>query len=220
MLMGPNEPTALGRNHFTPAKYFDANVRGGILRSKAGARMITLNEDFVIGLHRALEDETGAAAPAVLYTVGKWWGERFVKQHELELRQLYQNEIGELPLGIWEVVLRRVWALYGWGRIEMSFALQDRGFVEVVVASPFYSDAVGQLGRTTDHLLAGAIASIVRHLAGRDLEACEVACKSKGDADCRFLVGLKSRVNIIEAWVKQGRSRDDIVGAIQSGELA
>lgn len=220
MVTDTNDVIARGKNLFIPRKYFDANVRSGILRSPTGVRLISLNEDFIQGLHRALEDETGAAAPIVLYSVGKWWGERFIRQHESDVRRFYDSEVGELPLAFWTHVLRRAWGLFGWGQLEVSFALQDRGFVEVVVAGALYSDTVGNIGRTADHLVAGVLASIMRTLAGRELEACEIACRSKGDTDCRFVVGLKSRVAIVEAWVKQGRSRDEIVRAIESGELA
>jgi predicted hydrocarbon binding protein len=110
--------------------------------------------------------------------------------------------------------------MYGWGVLDVSFALRERGFVDVDVQNAMYSDVVGNIGRTSDFIIAGVLASIVSDLGGRELEAVEVACKSRGDQRCSFIVGLKSRVDVVAQWVKQGRTRAEIHAAVANGELA
>jgi hypothetical protein len=208
------------RNRHLPERYFSVNVRSGVTRSPTGVRVITLPEELILGLHQSLEDEAGSAAPVILYEVGKWWGRQFARHYVTELRSFYDVEPGDLPISFYLQVLRKVWAVHGWGQLQLSFDLRDRGFIEAQVDRAMYSDVVGSLGRTSNHLTAGILASLVGDIAGRDLECVEIASTSRGDQECRFLVGIKARTEIVESWVKQGRSPDEIVTAIQQDQLA
>lgn len=219
-MMKPDEVAPRARNFYREEDYFSLNVRNGIIRSPIGTRMVGIPEELVMGLHAGLEEETGSAAGVVLYSCGRWWGRQFIKRHGTEIRQFYGMDVGDLPLHFQQQVLRRVWALYGWGVLELDFSLRERGFLEATVDNAMYAEVVGALGRTSDHLIAGVLASIVTDLAGRELECVEIACKSKGDPRCCFLLGLSSRVDVAAAWVKQGRARAEIVDAIAAGELA
>jgi predicted hydrocarbon binding protein len=218
--MQPDQVAPRARNHFLEEDYFSLNVRNGIVRSPTGIRMVGIPEELIAGLHAALEDETGSASPVVQYSCGRWWGRQFIRRHAIELRQMYGMELGELPLHFQQQVFRRIWALYGWGAIDVDFGLREKGFVEATVANAIYSDVVGQQNRTTDHLVAGVLGATFSELAGRDLESTEIACRSKGDPRCSFVVGLGSRIEVVSAWVKQGRSRAEVLEALARGELA
>ncbi|MEM6961871.1 MAG: V4R domain-containing protein, partial [Myxococcota bacterium] len=208
------------RNHFRPEQYFsEHNVSTGVLRSPSGVRLLALPEDLITGLHRGLEDEAGAASSVILYSVGRWWGSQFMKQHEAEIRSFYNRDTKDLPLGFYLHILRRVWGLYGWGSLDLSFDLKEKGFLETIVDEAIYSASVGNIGRPTDHLVSGLLASIVGKLAGRELEAVEISCRSQGDPQCRFLLGQASRIQVVGTWVSQKRAPDDILSAIAGGEL-
>ncbi len=218
-MMKPDDVSARARNFYREEDYFSLNVRNGVIRNPTGVRMVAIPEEFVAGLHAGLEDETGAAAGVVLYQCGKWWGKRFAKAQAIEVRHFYNLEAAELPLHFYQQVLRKVWGLYGWGLLDISHEAREKGFIVVDVQNAMYSDVVGNIGRTTDHVIAGALASIIGELAGRPLECVEIACKSKGDPKCTFLVGVKSRIDVAQAWVKQGRTRASVLEAIAGGEL-
>ncbi len=209
----------LRKNHYREDDYFSLNVRNGVIRNPLGHRIVALPGELIEGLHRGLEDETASAAPVILYRCGRWWGTQFIRRHGAELRQFYGVDGGELPLHFYLQVLRRVWALYGWGALDIDFGLQERGFLEVRVSSALFSEAVGNIKRTADHLVAGVLGSVLSDLAGQDLECVETACRSKGDTRCAFIIGIKTRVDIVGSWVKQGRSHADIVTALAAGEL-
>jgi predicted hydrocarbon binding protein len=218
-MMKPDDVQPRMRNHYREEEYFSLNVRNGVIRNPLGHRIVSLPGELIEGLHRGLEDETGAAAPIVLYKCGRWWGTQFIRRHGAELRQFYGMDGGELHLHFYLQVLRRVWALYGWGALELSFGLQERGFLEIQVGSALFSETVGNIGRTADHLVAGVLASIASDLAGRDLECVETACRSKGDTKCAFVLGIKSRIDVATAWVKAGKTHAEIVASIAAGEL-
>ncbi len=219
-MMKSDDVSPRARNHYIEEDYFSLNVRSGIIRSPIGTRMVGIPEELIAGLHAGLEEETGAAAGVVLYGCGRWWGKQFVRRHGLEIRHFYGMEAADLPLHFYSQVLRRVWAMYGWGALDMNLDLRGQGFVEFGVQSAMYSDVVGNIGRTSDYIIAGVLASIVSDLSGRELECVEITCRSKGDQRCAFLTGLGSRVDIVSQWVKQGRSRSEIVAAITSNTLA
>lgn len=218
-MMKPDDVSARARNFYREEDYFSLNVRNGVIRSPTGVRMVAIPEEFIAGLHAGLEDETGAASGIVLYQCGKWWGKRFVKAQSIEIRHFYSLEAAELPLHFYQQVLRKVWGLYGWGTLDISHEARDKGFIVVDVQNAMYSDVVGNIGKVSDYIIAGALASIIGELAGRPLECAEIACKSKGDVKCSFLVGVKSRIDVAQAWVKQGRTRAAVLEAIAKGEL-
>jgi predicted hydrocarbon binding protein len=143
-----------------------------------------------------------------------WWGKQFAKRHAAEVRQLYGTSADELPYHFFEQVLKRVWALHGWGTLDISFDLRSRGYVVLNVHNAIYSDVVGNIGKTSDHLVAGFVASIMSDIAARELSCVEIACRSKGDAKCSFVAGLGTRLEVVSAWVSQGRSRSDILAEL------
>jgi predicted hydrocarbon binding protein len=218
-MMKPDDVSARARNFYREEDYFSLNVRSGVIRSPLGTRMVAIPEDLVLGLHLGLEEEAGAASGIVLYQCGKWWGKQFIKRHGNETRHFYQLDHSDLPLHFFVQVLRRVWALYGWGKIDLDFDLREKGFIAVNVENAMYSDVVGNVGRTTDYIIAGVLASIIGDLSGRELECVEIGCKSKGDARCDFLVGIRTRVDVIAAWVKQGRPRTEILASVAQGQI-
>jgi predicted hydrocarbon binding protein len=218
-MMKPSDSIPLTRNHYVEEDYFSLNVRSGVIRSPIGTRIVGIPEELVAGLHAGLEEETGSAASLVLYTCGKWWGRQFAKRHSLEVRHFYDVDAAALPLHFYSQILRRVWAMNGWGVLDLSYDYRDRGFITVGVQNAMYSDVVGNIGRTSDYIIAGVLSAITTELAGRDLECVETACKSKGDPKCEFVVGIKARVDVIAAWVKQGRARGEILSAMGTGDL-
>jgi uncharacterized protein len=208
------------KNPYREEHYFTLNVRNGVLRSPLGVRMLAIPEELFQGLHAGLEDECGAAAPVVLYQCGKWWGRQFLKKQTLEVRHFFQEDLTALPIASFLHVMRKVFQLYGWGQLDVSFELRESGFLEARVENAFYSDAVGNVGRTTDDLMAGVLASVLGELAGRELECVETTCRSRGDQRCTFLIGIKPRVEIVSSWLKQGRNHAAIVEAVAKGEIA
>lgn len=210
----------LAKNHYREDEYFALNVKSGIIRNPAGTRMLGIPADLFAGLHAGLEEETGSASGVVLHACGKWWGERFWKRHAAEVRKFYGTDLTDMSVHVQQKLMRRIFALLGWGLVETNFDLMEKGYLEVVVENAVYSEVVGNLGRTTDHLFAGVLSSIMSDLAGRQLDCIEIACRSKGDASCAFLVGLESRVRVADAWVKQGRTRAQILEQLTSSEPA
>jgi predicted hydrocarbon binding protein len=214
------DPLAQGaRNHYREDEYFSLNVKNGVVRGPTGARVITLPEELIAGLHIGLEEEAGAAAGTVLYECGKWWGKQFVRHHGLEVRHFYNCDTGDMPYYFFEQVLGNVWSLHGWGTVDFSFELKDRGFIIVNVQNAMYSEVVGNIGRTSDHIVAGLLSAIGTDLAGCELECVEIACRSKGDARCSFLLGMGSRLTAVEDMVRGKRSRVEIVAELDKGAL-
>jgi len=219
-MMGPTEAVPGFRNRYREEEYFTLNVRNGVIRNPQGTRMMAFPEDFILGLHRGLEDETGAASPIILYSVGRWWGARFVRRQAQEIRAFFDVEMGEMPAALYLLVLRRVWGLYGWGKLDVSLDLSEQGFVRVDIDRSIYSEVVGNLGRPSEFLVAGILASMIGEMAGRELECVQVACTSKGDRRSTFLVGIKPRTDIVKAWVEQGVPTTEILDRVTQGEVS
>jgi len=154
-----------------------------------------------------------------LYQCGRWWGRRMAQRMAAEVRQFYRLDAGDLHVGAYLQILRRTWSLRGWGRLDVNFDLQSQGFIEVQIDHSVYSEVVGNLGRPSEALVSGILASLVGDMAGRDLECAQTECKSNGDSRSTFLIGMSSRIEVIHAWVKQGKPHGQIVTDIRDGSL-
>lgn len=208
------------KNHYREDDYFTYNIGAGVIRSPSGTRVITLPDSLLRGIASALEHEAGDAAPIILHGCGKIWGKRFAEHHLLEVRQLFKTDAGQLPFGLFAQTLRRIWSLHGWGNLSMSFDLRELGFVEVFVENALYGSLVGESDRPSEHLWAGLIGAFFSTLTGKDLDATQTSCVSCGAEENVFLVGLGTRVQLIQDWVRKGRSHAEIAGSIVDGALA
>jgi predicted hydrocarbon binding protein len=205
----------MATNPYRAESYLKLDVRKGVIRNPMGARMLAIPEQLIQGLHKGLEEETGSAAPVVLYSVGKWWGARYAQRHSDEVRAFHGRALHEIPLAMYVQSLRRSWGLLGWGSLELSFDLAAQGFIVADVSGAPYSASVGKLDRPSDHLVAGVLGSLISQISGRDLGCVEIACRSQGDESCTFVVGMTDRLAPASAWVKQKRPASEILDKLK-----
>ncbi len=214
------EASAQAQNPFRAEDYFSLDVRKGVIVNPIGSRMIAVPDQLMQGLEAGLLEETGSATPVILFSVGKWWGARYAKRHGAETKQFFGRELHEVPLAVYLQSLRRSWALMGLGRLELSFKYAEAGFVVADIQDTPYSAAIGKSDRPTDHLVAGVLAALISDISGRDLSCAEIACKSMGDASCRFVVGTTDRLAPVATWVKQRRSVNEILESLRSSQTS
>lgn len=217
--MSDTDFALFSKNPYREGDYFSLNVRSGVIRSPLGARTVAVPEDLVLGLLAGLDEECGAASKVVLYTCGRHWGQRFMKRLAVESRQFWQRDAADLPLHFHTQVLRRIWALYGWGVLRFDHALTEHGVLEAIVENAMFGTVVGNVGKTSDAVVAGVLSAIVSELAGRELHAVEIACTSRGDARCHFIIATEARTRAIDGLVREGKKRRDILDALTRGEL-
>ena len=61
-------------NYFSHPAFLQVDLKAGVLRSRGGARLIGVNEDFLRGFVLACEHEVGPATPLILRRCGQRFG--------------------------------------------------------------------------------------------------------------------------------------------------
>ncbi|AFY38752.1 hypothetical protein Lepto7376_2473 [[Leptolyngbya] sp. PCC 7376] len=209
-------------NYFTPRTYIKADSGTGLLKTRQGNRLLAVPETLLNSIHKALREETGEATPFALYTFGFWWGGSFYDRLKEEIEDYYQRSIPQMNALEFLVTMRQIWETHGLGQLNLDFNYHELGLIKIQV--DFSTMRLGtEVGLKENqspsyHLEAGFIAAWFSRWAGKSIRACAVdlpedksAAIAKDAETTYFFVGLASKIEQAEIWVKQGLSSDEII---------
>jgi len=128
-------------DYFAEGDYVVTDPGKGVMRSRAGTRMVALTEDFLRGLREALDSECGPGADLVLRTCGRAWGADFARRVEKELSEFHGKPLQSEPLGSFEASLTSLFSHHGWGATRFDFTQHARGLIVVAVRDPVLAAA-------------------------------------------------------------------------------
>jgi hypothetical protein len=100
----------------------------------------------------------------------------------------------------------------GWGRIQNSHAHVGVGAIDAfdwVEAEP---DA-GAL-RPSCFFTTGLLANLLGRVVGDDVAVLEVACRSRGDAHCRFLYGSPETLDVVFSRIRNGADIEETLATL------
>jgi predicted hydrocarbon binding protein len=198
-------------NPFAGPDALHADPQTGVTRNRAGARVLTLTREFLVGLAGALEAECGPTAEAVAKSCGRAWGRRYAARLERELGQCLGTPFADVPLAEFTDCLALAFNHHGWGLLALDYGRHDRG---LIVAELRHAPPVGENG-----LLAGLLAGLFSHFAGLTLD-CIPTQRPDGEAGAaRFVIGLADRLNRFADAAAQGRPHDEIMAELEAMRL-
>lgn len=203
-------------NHL-PSNYFasDVYIRGtlelGLLENRRGERLLALPDALMKAIVAGLNKETGQATRFVLRNCGLWWGKNFYARFCEELSAYYQKGVAELVMVEFVKALQECWQTHGWGLLSLNTDHQAQGFLVIEIKnSPFTVHSI-QPGQPSGALEAGVLQAFFSQLTGRDLVCMQTSCESLGAERNRFVLGLESRLQSVEALVQEGQPHDAIM---------
>ena len=209
-------PEAASRgNYFAEGDYLTTDVKTGVMRNRAGTRMIALTSDFLLGLVNALNNECGPAADLVFKSCGRSWGSRFAPRFEKEVSDYYGTPLRDAPSSMFLGTLAAAFNHHGWGNVVVDLHLYDRGLILVTVTNAVYAGLVKKSDRPADPLLAGVLAGFFSHFAGQELDCIQTQCAALGANESRFVLGLESRLAPFADAAKQGQPHTRILADLE-----
>jgi hypothetical protein len=188
-------------DYFAEGDYLATDVRTGVTRDRAGARVLALPEDFLTGLGRALGERCGPAAGAVRKACGREYGRRLAARLAADLEEYYGEALPNYPLARLEGLLVELFSHHGWGRPRFDFSRYATGLIVVAVDDPADGD-----------LLAGVLAGLFSHLASEGLDCLA----TQREPDTRFVVTVPERLKAVSEWPDEGRAHDEIVRELEA----
>jgi predicted hydrocarbon binding protein len=199
-------------NYFAEGDYLSTDVRTGVMRNRAGTRMLALTGDFLLGLKAALDEECGPTADLVLKTCGRTWGAAFAARIERELSAHLGGPLGDEPLARFEAALVAMFSHHGWGKVRLDVSRHAQGVLVVAVAEPVMAAVVGTADRPADPLLAGVLAGTLSHFAGETLDCAQTQCRACGAAESLFVITHPDRLKAVAD--RPGRTHAAVVAEL------
>lgn len=189
-------------DYYSEELYMTADIETGVLYNRAGRRMLALTDDFLIGLHRALEKECSDRAPQVLYTCGKRWGTNFAIGLDQEWSEFYKAPVADFPLAMLESLVVQEFGHNGWGLLEFDFQYWNRGLLALSLDGAIMADLLGNTAvGPADILTAGIFSGMFSHFMGDKLGCLQTESSAQNSestaATNRFLLTAEARINAL-----------------------
>jgi len=200
------------KNYYVEKLYMTANVETGVLVNRSGRRMIALTNDFLLGLHRALEKECGDRVGKVLYHCGRKWGRNFGKGLEGAWSEFYQTPLQEFPFSFFQSLVVQEFGHNGWGILRIDYTHFPKGVIDLSLEGAIMADITeSDLKYPADILTAGIFSGLFSHFIARDVECYQSQCAMTGSVDSRFLLSDSKRIEDIRAWAGTKKSHQEIL---------
>ena len=213
--MPTTEIPVIRGNYFAEGKYLKTDVRTGVMRNRAGTRMLALTSDFLLGLVSALNNECGPAATAVFRSCGRTWGKRVAERFATEMQEYYGMPLSDFPLSQFNACLYEMFNHHGWGKLELNLDQFTHGIIIATVQNPIYADLLGRAEQPADALLAGVLAGMFSYFAGQELDCLQTQCQACGHPDSKFLITVPERLKPVLDWPTRGKTHAQIVAEVQ-----
>ncbi len=211
---------AIPGNYFASGTYFQADFEAGLIENRSQSRLVALPETLLKALHHSLQDEVGEAAAVVLFQCGFWWGKSFYQRFQQEVSAYYGRPLAELEMVELIQCLQQCWQTHGWGKFDLDLSYAQQGYlVATVQHSPFA--ATSTTGKRPHCFTeAGIFSAFFSQLTGRDLHCIQTTCETLGAPMNTFVLGLRPRVSVVEAWLAEKHDHDTIMERLCQNQRA
>jgi predicted hydrocarbon binding protein len=176
-----------------------------------GTRGVTVGRRALHQLRAILERETGARAALLLRDVGFATGEALYEAFEAWTRSHYHvaapRALDSLYLG---EALAGFLGEAGWGSVTLSeltptvLALDAPDWAEAAPHGAEYPSC---------HFSCGMLADFFTRLGGSQAAVMEVSCASRGEEQCRFLIGSPDLLTYVYEKMTAGMGYREALGA-------
>lgn len=172
--------------------------------SRRSLHQLRTTLERTLGLQAApLLQETGfASGEAMAQLLDAWVQQRFGVNGPRDLDAAYLGE-----------ALSGFFAEHGWG----TLALSELGPAVLAMDAPDWAEAGGGAGSYPScHITSGLLADLFSRLAGSQFAAMEVECRTRGDAQCRFLLAAPETLTLVYERMTHGLGYRQALGIAEA----
>jgi len=108
--------------------------------------------------------------------------------------------------------LGTIFAELGWG--ELTFSELHPGVGSLVSHDWAEADPASAALRPSCHCTTGMLANLLGRVANGEVGVLEVACRSRGDLECRFIFGGRHALGKIYSGLRDGATLDDLIAEL------
>lgn len=188
----------------------------GVAFSPAQTRVIYLSSDIILGIYRALKEETGPAWSLILKNCGRLWGRKVAKNLENEM----QVQVGMAPHALtaekYVQLLEAYFPAHGWGRLSVDLSdAPQHGLIRFTMRNSLFVDVLDEETVPVDGMISGILQGFFHSLVEHPLDCIEVGCARQGFDHCSFILTHEDRLADVEDEVEAGKSPEDIIESLK-----
>ena len=203
-------------NYFTSPEFIRLDVRTGVLRNRAGTRMVAISEDFLRGFVIACEHETGPAASLVLRRCGEFFGQRLARRFESELGLFAGVSLRDRNMVEFSILIVDMWHGCGFGHIMIDWSTSQHGFLAVELEESPMKD-IGPSGHMGEDMFVGILGGFLGSFADTAMRCVQSGDARLGDREgTTFIVAIPELVRQVESLRAGGSSHGQIVTALSN----
>jgi len=208
------------KTYYVEKLYITANVETGVIYNRSGRRMIALTNDFLIGMHQALEKECGDKVEKVLHHCGRKWGVNFGKGLDAEWSQFYEQPAKDFPFAFFQGLLMQEFGHNGWGILQMHYEQMDKGVIWVSLQGAIMSDIRSEgVKYPADALTGGILAGLLTHFLGRDIDCIQSHVADECTKPSCFILSDPKRIESVQNAGTAGKSHQQILDMLLATTL-
>lgn len=162
-------------NYFSSPAFLQVELKSGVLRSRGGARLVGISEDFLRGFVLACEHEAGPATTLILRRCGRSFGQRLAQRCERELTDYLGGSLRDRSMLEFDTILMNLWQGLGFGNLSIDWEKGQYGILPVKLSDSPMQD-IGPKGHVSDDMFCGLIEGLIEHFA-----ASSLTCVQTGD---------------------------------------
>lgn len=206
----------LDLNQFFEEVEVSYDLSEGVAFSPAQTRVVYLSSDIILGIYRALKEETGPAWALILKNCGRIWGRKVAQNLEKEM----QVQLGMGPQALtadkYAQLLEAYFPAHGWGRMSVDLNnAPEHGFVRFTMRNSLFVDILEEETVPVDGMISGILQGFFHYLVDQPLDCLEVGCARQGFDHCSFVLTLEDRLAPLEDDVEAGKSPEDIIESLK-----
>lgn len=194
--------------------------RAGEILDRYRKRLVYVNEDFIVGLQKGLEEEVDDVAQIIMYKCGYEWALEDMKNFEKRFAEEFEwSSIRKMNFNM---VLESWWwplQANGWGSWDFDFSHKKQGLIFIDLFDSAIAKSIGYVGKVACHFYAGLFAGAFTYLSQKELSGIEIQCYSMGEEYCKFLLGTQKKVDAADFWVQEGATASEILYKVKETVL-
>lgn len=190
----------------------------GTVSSPAGAKVIYLSTDIIVGIHKAIEYEAGEAWAIILKSCGRRWGKRVAGSLEKELRSVANRRFDALTVTEYVALLEKYFSHHGWGRLTLRLeGVEQHGVIHAELKDSLFRHALPQVEGAVDHMVAGMLAGVFEQVGQTQLDVLQFNARTDdGVAITHFLISGTERIATGQALADVGEGFDLVFEKIRT----
>lgn len=185
----------------------------GVLRDALARRFASTPASFFVSLRATLERLAPESWPLFANEWGVQLGRRIAIDLEASAIESGAAGLGGLSMAELSDEVARWFAERGFGALRLDYGRAREGVVLATIERSILAESARPARKREPgdgasdlacHLLAGALAGVMSHVAGRRLGAREVSCRAAGHESCTIVLTAEERLAGIDRALDQG----------------